>query len=220
MKGVNTGAARRRPRASRSRQPAATRRKILASAIAEFAAAGLAGARVDEIARRAGVGKRMLYHYFGNKEALWLAVLEDAYARIRGEERLLAVGRLPPRDGMRRLVEFSVRYCQDNPDFVALLIGENLNRARHLRRSRRIRDMHVSLLAVITDLLERGARAGVFRRGIDPRELYITIAALGFFYFSNVHTLSVIFGRDLNAVAARRQHQRHAVDVVLGFLRP
>jgi AcrR family transcriptional regulator len=220
MKGVNTGAARRRPRASRSRQPAATRRKILASAIAEFAAAGLAGARVDEIARRAGVGKRMLYHYFGNKEALWLAVLEDAYARIRGEERLLAVGRLPPRDGMRRLVEFSVRYCQDNPDFVALLIGENLNRARHLRRSRRIRDMHVSLLAVITDLLERGARAGVFRRGIDPRELYITIAALGFFYFSNVHTLSVIFDRDLNAVAARRQHQRHAVDVVLGFLRP
>jgi AcrR family transcriptional regulator len=220
MKGVNTGAARLRPRASRPRQPAATRRKILAAAIAESAAAGLAGARVDEIARRAGVGKRMLYHYFGNKEALWLAVLEDAYARIRGEERLLAVGRLPPRDGMRRLVEFSVRYCQDNPDFVALLIGENLNRARHLRRSRRIRDMHVSLLAVITDLLERGARAGVFRRGIDPRELYITIAALGFFYFSNVHTLSVIFGRDLNAVAARRQHQRHAVDVVLGFLRP
>ena len=220
MKGVNTGAARLRPRASRPRQPAATRRRILAAAIAEFAAAGLAGARVDEIARRAGVGKRMLYHYFGNKEALWLAVLEDAYARIRGEERLLAVGRLPPRDGMRRLVEFSVRYCQDNPDFVALLIGENLNRARHLRRSRRIRDMHVSLLAVITDLLERGARAGVFRRGIDPRELYITIAALGFFYFSNVHTLSVIFDRDLNAVAARRQHQRHAVDVVLGFLRP
>jgi AcrR family transcriptional regulator len=220
MKGVNTGAARLRPRASRPRQPAATRRKILAAAIAEFAAAGLAGARVHEIARRAGVGKRMLYHYFGNKEALWLAVLEDAYARIRGEERLLAVGRLPPRDGMRRLVEFSVRYCQDNPDFVALLIGENLNRARHLRRSRRIRDMHVSLLAVITDLLERGARAGVFRRGIDPRELYITIAALGFFYFSNVHTLSVIFDRDLNAVAARRQHQRHAVDVVLGFLRP
>jgi len=220
MNGVNTGAAGLRPLASRPRQPVATRRRILAAAIAEFAAAGLAGARVDEIARRAGVGKRMLYHYFGNKEALWLAVLEDAYARIRGEERLLAVGRLPPRDGMRRLVEFSVRYCQDNPDFVALLIGENLNRARHLRRSRRIRDMHVSLLAVITDLLERGARAGVFRRGIDPRELYITIAALGFFYFSNVHTLSVIFDRDLNAVAARRQHQRHAVDVVLGFLRP
>jgi TetR/AcrR family transcriptional regulator len=220
MKGVNTGAARRRPRASRSRQPAATRRKILASAIGEFAAGGLAGGRVDEIAHRAGVGKRMLYHYFGNKEALWLAVLEDAYAKIRAEERLLAVGRLPPLEGMRRLIEFSIDYCQNNPDFVALLIGENLNRARHLRRSRCIRDMHLSLLAVIADLLKRGARAGDFRRGIDPAELYITIAALGFFYFSNVHTLSVIFGRDLNAPATRRRHRRHAVEVILGYLRP
>ena len=220
MKGVNRTAATRGRRAGRPREPAATRRNILAAAIGEFAAGGLAGGRVDEIARRAGVGKRMLYHYFGNKEALWLAVLEDAYARIRGEERLLDVGRLPPREGMRRLVEFSIRYCEDNPDFVALLIGENLNRARHLRRSRRIRDMHVSLLAVIAGLLEQGARTGVFRRGIDPTELYITIAALGFFYFSNVHTLSVIFGRDLNAPAARRRHRRHAVEVILGYLRP
>src|SRR6185437_14241273 len=157
MKTVNRSAATRRRRTGRSREPAATRRNILAAAIGEFAAGG----RVDEIARRAGVGKRMLYHYFGNKEALWLAVLEDAYAKIRGEERLLDVGRLPPREGMRRLVEFSIRYCEDSPDFVALLIGENLNRARHLRRSPRIRDMHVSLLAVIAGLLDRGARAGV-----------------------------------------------------------
>lgn len=220
MKGVNRSAATRRRGSGRPREPAATRRNILAAAIGEFASGGLAGGRVDEIARRAGVGKRMLYHYFGNKEALWLAVLEDAYAKIRGEERLLDVDRLPPRQGMRRLVEFSIRYCQDNPDFVALLIGENLNRARHLRRSRRVRDMHVSLLAVIAGLLERGARAGVFRRGIDPAELYITIAALGFFYFSNVHTLSVIFGRDLNAPAARRRHRSHAVEVILGYLRP
>jgi TetR/AcrR family transcriptional regulator len=220
MKSVNTPGTTRRSRAKRPREPAATKRKILAAAIGEFARAGLAGGRVDEIARRAGVGKRMLYHYFGNKEALWLAVLEDAYAKIRGEERLLDVGSLPPEEGMRRLVEFSIRYCHDNSDFVALLIGENLNRAKYLRRSRRIRDMHVALLAVLADLLERGARAGVFRRGIDPSELYITIAALAFFYFSNVHTLSVIFGQDLNAVAARRRHRRHAVDVVLGFLRP
>lgn len=220
MNGVNRRSAALRASAGRRREPGATRRNILAAAIGEFAAEGLAGGRVDEIARRAGVGKRMLYHYFGNKAALWLAVLEDAYAKIRGQERLLDVGRLAPREGMRRLVEFSIRYCQDNPDFVALLIGENLNRARHLRRSRRIREMHVSLLAVIGDLLDRGARAGVFRRGVDPTELYITIAALGFFYFSNVHTLSVIFGRDLNAAAARRRHRRHAVEVVLGFLRP
>ncbi len=220
MNAVNTRAAKRCAPAARKRQPAATRRNILHAAIAEFAAEGLAGGRVDEIAARAGVSKRMLYHYFGNKDALWLAVLEDAYEKIRGEERRLDVGRLAPREGMRRLVEFSIRYCEDHPEFVSLLIGENLNRAKHLRRSDRIRELHISLLRVIADLLERGARAGVFRSGVDPAQLYITIAALGFFYFSNVHTLSVIFGRNLNAPEARRQHLRHAVQVVLGFLRP
>ncbi len=220
MKAVNTRAPRRRPAGARKRQPVATRRNILAAAIAEFADQGLAGGRVDEIARRARVSKRMLYHYFGNKDALWLAVLEDAYGKIRSEERRLDVGRLPPRDGMRRLVEFSVRYCQDHPEFVSLLIGENLNRARHLRRSTKMRELHISLLQVIAGLLDRGERMGVFRSGVDPAQLYITIASLGFFYFSNVHTLSVIFGRDLNAPAARRKHLSHAVEVVLGFLRP
>lgn len=220
MNAVNARPGERKPASSRKRQPVATRTKILAAAIAEFAAKGLAGGRVDEIARGAGVSKRMLYHYFGNKDALWLAVLEDVYEKIRSEERRLDVGRLPPREGMRRLVEFSIHYCEAHPEFVSLLIGENLNRARHLRRSRKIRELHLSLLQVIADLLERGRRAGVFRAGIDPAELYISIAALGFFYFSNAHTLSVIFNRDLTAPAARRRHSRHAVEVVLGFLRP
>src|SRR5690242_11619467 len=127
MKAVNTRPARRRQAPVRKRQPVETRRNILESATAEFAAKGLAGARVDEIAGRAGVSKRMLYHYFGNKEALWLAVLESAYVRIRGEERLLDLGTLPPEEGMRRLVEFSIGYCHAHPEFVALLIGENLH---------------------------------------------------------------------------------------------
>ncbi len=220
MNAVNTRAATRRSAIVHKRHPAATRSRILRAAIAEFAAAGLAGGRVDEIAARAGVSKRMLYHYFGNKDDLWLAVLEDAYGKIRGEERRLDVARLAPEDGMRRLVEFSVQYCQNHPEFVSLLIGENLNRAKHLRRSDKIRGLHISLLRVIADLLKRGVRDGVFRAGVDPAELYITIASLGFFYFSNVHTLSVIFGRDLDAPVARRRHLRHAIEVVLGFLRP
>jgi len=220
MSAVNARPGRRKPPSFRKREPAATRTGILAAAIAEFSAKGLAGGRIDEIARRAGVSKRMLYHYFGNKDALWLATLEDAYEKIRSEERRLDIGRLPPREGMRRLVEFSIGYCEAHPEFVALLIGENLNRARYLRRSRKIRKLHSSLVQVIADLLERGRRAGVFRAGVDPTELYISMAALGFFYFSNAHTLSVIFKRDLHAPAARRRHSRHAVDVVLGFLRP
>src|SRR5579883_3182504 len=118
---MGTVNARRRGAKPHKRRPAATRRKILDAAIAEFSAAGLAGGRVDEIARRAGVSKRMLYHYFGNKDELWLAVLEETYAEIRGAEAGLDLARLPPVDAVRRLVEFSLRYCQDHPEFVSLL---------------------------------------------------------------------------------------------------
>ena len=197
-----------------------TRRRILDAATNEFSANGLAGARVDEIADRANVSKRMLYHYFGNKEALWLAVLEEAYLHIRNEERGLDVGSLPPVEGMRRLIEFTMDYDAAHPEFISLLIGENLQKAKYLRRSRKIRGLHTSLLDVIGDLLKRGSRAGVFRDDIDPAELYIAIAALGFFYFSNVHTLSTIFGRDFNSPAARKQHLQHSTDVILGYLRP
>jgi AcrR family transcriptional regulator len=220
MEAVNARAAASKRASARRRRPAATRRSILEAATAEFAGKGLAGGRVDEIARRAGVSKRMLYHYFGNKEALWLAVLEEAYLRIRTEERQLDVERLSPVAGMRRLIAFTIDYDHAHPEFISLLVDENLHQARHLRRSRKIRDMHTSLLDVLADLLERGRRAGVFRGGVDPAELYITIAALGVFYFSNIHTLSTIFGRDFAAAAARRQHLRHATNVILAFLRP
>lgn len=204
----------------RRRQPLVTRRLILEAATTEFAAKGLAGASVEEIARRACINKRMLYHYFGNKEAIWLAVLEQAYIHIRDKERDLDVARLSPVEGMRRLIEFTIAYDHAHPEFISLLLGENLNRARYLRRSRKVRELHISLLDVIGDLLERGRRIGVFRNGVDPVELYITIAALGFFYFSNMYTLSTIFGRDFNSAAARKQHLAHTTTVVLGFLRP
>lgn len=219
MQAVNSRGTRNAPGVHR-RRPDATRRRILAAATSEFAAKGLAGARVDQIAARALVSKRMLYHYFGDKEALWLAVLERAYLNIRSEERDLDVSRLSPVVGMRRLVEFTIGYVQSHPEFIALLLGENLHRARYLRRSRKVRELHTSLLDVIADLLRRGHRAGVFRRGVDPAEFYITIAALGFFYFSNIHTLSTIFGRDFNSAGARHRHLQHVLDVVMGFLRP
>lgn len=202
------------------RRPEATRRRILDAATSEFAAKGLAGARVNEIARRARINKRMLYHYFGDKEALWLAVLEEAYLNIRSSEQKLDVSRFSAKHGMRRLIEFTLDYVQSHPEFISLLLTENVHRARYLRRSRKVRALHTSLLGVITDLLARGQSVGVFRTGVDAAELYITIAALSFFYFSNIHTLSMIFGRDFSEFAALRRHRNHVVSVVLGFLRP
>src|SRR5690606_26985264 len=123
--------------------------------------------------------------------------LENAYEKMREEEHAIDVARMPPVEGMRYLMEFNFRYCSRNPEFIALLSAENLHRAGYLRDSKKIQQLYSPLLAVIRDLLQRGEREGVFRKGVDPVELYTTIAALGMFYFSNAYTLSTIFGRNL-----------------------
>ncbi|PWB63436.1 MAG: TetR family transcriptional regulator [Bradyrhizobiaceae bacterium] len=202
------------------RDPERTRAAILAAATREFTAKGLTGARVDAIARRAGANKRMIYHYFGDKEGLYIAVLEDTYAAIRRAEIGLDLGHRDPVDGMRELVLFTWRYFIEHPEFLSLLGTENLHRAVHLKKSKRIRNLHNPLVDMISGLLERGAKAKLFRKGVDPVELYITIASLGFFYMSNRHTLSTIFGVDLSAPERLEVRGRHIVDVVLSYLRP
>ena len=204
---------------SASRDPERTQGAILAAATAEFTAKGLGGARVDEIARRAGVNKRMIYHYFDDKEGLYLAVLEAAYTGIRTAELGLKLADKHPAEGMRELVLFTWQYFIDHPEFLSLLGTENLHRAAYLKKSKKIRDLHSPLVGLIEDLLERGAKNGVFRRDVDPIELYISIAALGFFYMSNRFTLSTIFGRDLTAPANLSARGNHIVEVVLAYLR-
>ena len=202
------------------RDPDRTREAILAAAQDEFAAKGLFGGRVNTIARRAGANKRMIYHYFDNKEGLYLAVLEAAYAAIRTAEIGLNVADRDPVDGMRELVMFTWSYFIQHPEFLSLLATENLNRASYLKKSRRISDLHSPLLGMISTLLARGAKEGKFRAGVDAVQLYITIAALGFFYFSNRYTLSTIFARDFAARDELNARGRHIADVVLGYLRP
>jgi AcrR family transcriptional regulator len=196
------------------------RDRILAAALAEFAGQGFAGARVDAIAERAGINKRMLYVYVGNKEALWLAVLERVYAAMRVEERQLKTEHLSPEKGVEALVRFNFRYHVDHPEFVTLVNDENLQGGRNLARSERVQEMYSPLLALIGDLLARGRAEGLFRADVDARQLYISIAGMGYFYWANRHTLSAIFGRDLGSAAALQQREDHMVSVVLGYLRP
>jgi AcrR family transcriptional regulator len=205
---------------ARVRHPERTRACILDAATAEFSARGLGGARVDSIARAAGVNKRMLYHYFGNKEALFLAVLERAYEKIRGQESALRLENLPPAEAMRRLVRFTFNYFVQNQYFVALLNSENLHRARHIRRSGRATAINSPVIGILERLLKRGRKAGVFRGGVDAVQLYISIAGVAYFYFSNIHTLSTIFARDLNSRTSLAERERHVTDVILGYLRP
>ena len=210
------------PRAEKplSARSAATRQRLLDAALHEFADKGLAGARVDEIAARAGANKRMLYAHFGSKEALWLAVLEAAYAAKRAEERALAVDALPPAEAMQRLVQFNLRYTAAHPEFVALLNQENLHRAAHLQRSGQVPAMYSPMLETLRAVLARGEAAGAFRRGVDAMQLYITILAVGHFYVSNIHTLGTIFGAGLDSEAALAAREAHCTAVVLGYLRP
>jgi len=200
------------------RNPARNQERILKAATGEFARYGLGGARVDRIAARAGANKRMLYYYYGNKEDLFLAVLEARYAHIRRAELGLHLLDLDPVQGMRRMVEFTWDYYLKHPEFLTLLNSENLHRARHLKRSRDIAAMHSPLIALLRDLLLRGERAGKFRKGVDPVQLYISIAGLGYFYLSNRHTLSTIFERDLLAPKSKAERLKHMTELVLGYL--
>ena len=201
------------------RDPNRTREAILKAAQDEFAAKGLFGARVNTIARRAGANKRMIYHYFGNKEGLYLAALERVYEGLRGSERTLNLDHLEPELAIKRLVEFNFDYSRLHPEMISLINSENLHRARHLKASKKVRQLHSPFVKLIGDILRRGVAKGVFRRGLDPVEVYITIAAVGYFYLSNNWTLSAIFGRDLGTPAASRRRKRHNVDMILHALR-
>lgn len=213
---------RRRPDAAkpRRRDPTATRQKLLTAARREFAARGLAGARVDDIAARAGVNKQLVYHYFGDKDALYLAVLEWVYEEIREHERALHLEGLAPERAIRKLIESSFDHLAAHSDFIVLLNDENRGGARHVRNSSRLEAMHSPLVSMVSRILGEGVKKGVFRRGINPVQLYISIAGLSYFFFSNNPTLSAIFGKNLSAPSQRRARRRHVVDLVIQSLRP
>jgi AcrR family transcriptional regulator len=200
------------------RDPEGMRLRILEAAKQEFAAHGLAGARVDRIATKAGANKRMLYYHVGKKDELYLTVLEGAYEKIRAEERGLDLEHLDPPRAIERLIEFTWSYFLRNPEFLALLNTENLARARHLKRSTKVKSMHSPFVEMIATVVRRGVESGDFAVEIDPVQLYISIAALCFFYLSNSATLSVIFGRDLLKQEARDERLNHMVALVLAAL--
>ena len=198
-----------------SRDPERTRQRILEAATEEFARFGLGGARVDRIAARAGANKRMLYYYFRDKDNLFLAALEGRYAHIRAAERGLDLEHLEPRRALRRLVEFTWNYFLSHPEFLTLLNSENLHKGRHVQRSRNVPRINTPLVESLRSLLRRGEKQGVFRKGIDPVQLYISIAGEGYFYLSNRYTLSQIFGRDLMAKRALAARARHNAQMIL-----
>ena len=199
----------------RKRNADATRTRILAAAKKEFARLGLGGARVDEIADRAKTNKRMIYHYFGGKEELFRTVVELAYLDIRSAEQELALDHLPPRDALETLVRFTWKYYLDNPEFITLVNSENLHKARHVKGSEKIRVASRQLVGMVGKLLDRGVGDGVFRPGIDPVQLNITIAAIGYYYLTNRFTGSFLFEREFMTKEALDERLEFNIRTVL-----
>jgi AcrR family transcriptional regulator len=216
---------RARPRVARgsskptARDPDATRGRILAAAIREFAAEGYSGARVDAICKLARSNPRMLYHYFGAKDRLYLTALDHVLGELRGAELAqLELDHGGPLEGIQKLFDFMHGHFGRHPELISLLNGENLLRARFLRRSIKTPRVASPLIQLIGQLLERGVKARVFRRGIDPLQLYVTMAGLSYFPRSNAHTLSVIFRTDLLDPSWQAQQKRHAMQLLTSFL--
>ena len=203
----------------RTRNPETTRKKILKAAAKEFAQKGFDGARVDRIAVLAGVNKQLLYHYFGSKDDLFTAVLENAYRNFRECEAALDLDDLKADEAILKLVEFTWGYYLEHPEFIRLLNSENQLEARHLKASPQTAGINAGHLSRMQQLLARGRKEGTVRRGLDAMQLNVNIAALGFFYLINRHTLSTVFQRDLGARAALAERLNVMKDVIARWIR-
>ena len=196
-----------------------TREKILRAAIGEFATHGYSGARVERIRKRAGANTRMIYHYFGDKSRLYVAVLEHVIGELRQEEMRLEVDRIDPVEGLLQLYDFIDQHFTAHPELMTLLSGENLLRGRFLRSSAKTRIISSPLISLIEELLRRGERKGLIRAGIDPLHLYVLMVALCYFHRSNAHTLSFLFRTDLLDSGWQSEHKKAAGEMLVGYLR-
>ena len=202
----------------RTNDPARTMAEILAVATHEFADKGLAGARIDQIAAATRTSKRMIYYYFGSKDGLYLAVLEEAYRRMRSIEADLHLDDLAPPEALRRLVEFTYDHHRGNEDFIRLVMSENIHRADYLRQSKSIRQLNIQAIESVRELYERGVGQGVFRPGLDPVDIHAVISALTVFNVSNRYTFGTIFDRDDPKHQAHILPREHVVQTLLRFV--
>lgn len=208
------------PRDQQNRKPDAERSRadILAVARAEFVEHGLSGARVDAIAEKTATTKRMIYYYFGSKEGLYSAVLEQAYADIRATEAILELRQMDPLAALRRLIEFTFDYEDAHPDFVRLIAIENIHQAAYLTKLATIQNVNANAIATLDEILSRGRSLGMFARECSAVDIHLMISALCFYRVSNRHTFGAIFGCDLSGDELRARHKAMIVETIVGYV--
>jgi AcrR family transcriptional regulator len=203
----------------RVNDPEGTKRNIIEVAMKEFAENGLSGARIDEIAAKTKSSKRMIYYYFGDKEGLYLKVLEEAYSRMRATEATLDLQDLPPIDALKKLVGFTFDHHNSHEDFIRLVMIENIHHGEFLAKSPLIQKLNVTAINTVRGLYDRGVKAGIFRAGLDPIELHWQISALCFFNVSNRATFSKIFKRDLGSKKSLASLREAVVEMIVRHVR-
>jgi AcrR family transcriptional regulator len=203
-----------------TQDPEGVKRNILAAAREAFVEHGFAGARVDDIAARTATSKRMIYYYFGDKRGLYVAVLEEAYSGIRGHEQHLDLSLLPPREALARLAGETFDYHARHPGFVRLVMDENIHYARHIEKSERVQAVNNTALSTIGAIYDRGVADGVFRAGLEPIDIHLTISAFAFYNMSNRATIRALFGHDMGSPAALAKRREQVIETVLRFVSP
>ena len=206
-----------KPPASRARD--STRNKILKAATRIFARYGYDGGSVEKISKSAKSVDRMIYYYFGSKEGLYLAVLEESYRRMRSIEAELNLDDLPPEDALRRLVGFTFGHHHGNQAYIRLVMSENMERGSYLAQSKIIQELNVPAIGAIDKLYARGVAQGVFRPGLDAIDIHASISALTFFNVSNQHTFGLIFKGDTRSEQAQAARRESIIEMIVRFMR-
>ena len=217
--GEGIGSVEKASRGGWKQDPEGVRSNIVAVAMAEFAQNGLSGARIDEIAAKTLTSKRMIYYYFGDKEGLYRTVLEEAYRKVRSGEQQLDLEHLAPDAALARLVEFTFDHHSSNPDFIRIVMIENIHHGAYLEQSDLIATLNEGAIRKLEQICARGRAAGLFRPEIEPLELHWMISALSFFNVSNRPTFSRIFGPALFGAEGQKTLRGHAVEMVMRFVK-
>jgi AcrR family transcriptional regulator len=206
------------PEPVRKRDSERTRAALMKAALKEFAQHGFSGGRIDRIAKAAKCNIRMLYHYFGDKKGLYVAVLEAAYADLRQKEAALKIDVEQPLEGMLELMRFTYVYFQSNPMFEGLLRAENMMQGKFVLRSKPVPEGAFSLKKTIADLIASGQAKGVFRDNLDPVHIYVSITALSRFHLANAYSMSAVLGVDLRDKEWRKQRLEHSMELLRAYL--
>ncbi|MCP5263330.1 MAG: TetR/AcrR family transcriptional regulator [Burkholderiaceae bacterium] len=203
----------------RTNDPERTKAEILRAAIVEFGEKGLAGGRIDEIAAATHTSKRMIYYYFGSKDGLYLAALEQSYARVRDTEMQLRLDDMDPQTALRCLVTVMFDHHLDNEHYIRIVMSENINRGRYLKQSSKIQELNRPAITLLRSIYDRGVAAGLFRPGLDATDIHASISALSFFNVSNRHTFGLIFQQDNQSPAYQANRRENVVQMILRYVR-